>query len=69
MKSSKYNLNIALIEKDYDIADDVAFINTAIIYDGVESEDTLTSKIERMGNKMMDTITANLMFHLRDVGL
>lgn len=55
---SKYNLNIAIIEKDYDIADDVALINTAMIYDGVESEDTLTSKLERMGNKMMDTITA-----------
>jgi L-2-hydroxyglutarate oxidase LhgO len=55
---SKYNLNIAIIEKDYDIADDVALINTAMIYDGVESEDTLTSKLERMGNKMMDTVTA-----------
>ncbi|MCB2291579.1 FAD-dependent oxidoreductase [Clostridium sp. CS001] len=55
---SKYNLNIAIIEKDYDIADDVALINTAMIYDGVEIEDTLTSKLERMGNKMMDTITA-----------
>jgi len=57
---SKYNLNIAVIEKNYDIADDVALINTAMIYDGVESEDTLTSKLERMGNKMMDTITAKL---------
>jgi L-2-hydroxyglutarate oxidase LhgO len=55
---SKYNLNIAIIEKDYDIADDVALINTAMVYDGVESEDTLTSKLERMGNKMMDTISA-----------
>lgn len=55
---SKYNLNIAVIEKDYDIADDVALINTAMVYDGVESEDTLTSKLERMGNKMMDTISA-----------
>ena len=55
---SKYNLNIAVIEKDYDIADDVALINTAMIYDGVECEDNLTSKLERMGNKMMDTITA-----------
>lgn len=55
---SKYNLNIAVIEKDYDIADDVAIINTAMIYDGVESEDTLTARLERMGNKMMDTIAA-----------
>ncbi|MGH4138665.1 NAD(P)/FAD-dependent oxidoreductase [Clostridium sp.] len=55
---SKYNLNIAVIEKDYDIADDVALINTAMVYDGVESENTLTARLERMGNKMMDTISA-----------
>jgi L-2-hydroxyglutarate oxidase LhgO len=55
---SKYNLNIAVIEKDYDIADDVAVINTAMVYDGVESEDTLNAKLERMGNKMMDIISA-----------
>jgi len=55
---SKYNLNIAVIEKDYDIADDVAVINTAMVYDGVESEDTLTAKLERMGNKMMDKVSA-----------
>lgn len=55
---SKYNLNIAVIEKDYDIADDVALINTAMVYNGVESENTLTAKLERMGNKMMDTISA-----------
>ena len=31
---SKYNLNIAVIEKEYDIADDISFVNTAIVYDG-----------------------------------
>lgn len=55
---SKYNLNIAVIEKDYDIADDVALINTAMIYDGVESEDTLSARLESMGNEMMDAISA-----------
>ena len=28
---SKYSLNIALIEKDYDIADDVALFNSSIV--------------------------------------
>lgn len=51
---SKYSLNIALIEKDYDIADDVALVNSAIIYDGAECEDTLISKLELMGNKLID---------------
>lgn len=54
---SKYSLNIALIEKDYDIADDVALVNSAVIYDGTECEDTLVSKLELMGNSMFDEIT------------
>ena len=34
---SKYNLNIALIEKDYDIVDDISFVNTSVVYDGSET--------------------------------
>lgn len=55
---SRYNLNIALIEKDYDIADDVALVNTAIVYDGSECKDRLMSKLEVMGNSMFDEITS-----------
>lgn len=55
---SKYSLNIALIEKDYDIADDVALINTALVYDGVECEDPFMSKLEMLGNSMFDEITS-----------
>jgi L-2-hydroxyglutarate oxidase LhgO len=54
---SKYNLNIALIEKDYDIADDVALINSVIVYDGVECEDSLESKLELMGNKLFNEVS------------
>lgn len=54
---SKYSLNIALIEKEYDIADEVAMVNSAIIYDGVENSDTLMSKLEVLGNSMFDEIT------------
>lgn len=54
---SKYSLNIALIEKDYDIADDIALINTELIYDGIETNDSLISKLEYMGNKMFEEIT------------
>ena len=54
---SKYSLNIALIEKDYDIADDVALTNTAIVYDGMECEDTLMAKLEFMGNSMFSELT------------
>ncbi len=54
---SKYSLNIALIEKEYDIADEVANVNSAIVYDGVESDDTLMSKLETIGNSMFEEIT------------
>jgi bacterioferritin-associated ferredoxin/thioredoxin reductase len=55
---SKYSLNIALIEKEYDIADDVAMVNSAIIYDGMESKDTLMAKLEFIGNNMLDEISS-----------
>lgn len=53
---SKYNLNIALIEKDYDIADDVSLVNTSMVFDGLESNDSLTSKLEIMGSSMIEEI-------------
>lgn len=46
---SKYNLNIALIEKDYDIANDISFANTGIIYDGSEAMDPNMSLLEYRG--------------------
>ena len=55
---SKYSLNIALIEKDYDIADDVALVNSAIVYDGSECEDTLVAKLELMGNKLIPDVVS-----------
>ncbi|MCM0649377.1 FAD-dependent oxidoreductase [Clostridium swellfunianum] len=54
---SKYSLNIALIEKDYDIADDVALINSAVVYDGMECDDSMISKLEAMGNSMFDELS------------
>lgn len=55
---SRYNLNIALIEKDYDIADDVALVNAAIVYDGIECRDGFMGKLESMGNRLFDEITS-----------
>lgn len=54
---SKYNLNIALIEKDFDIADDISFVNTSIVYDGSEAEDDLMAALEILGNSMLNDIT------------
>lgn len=55
---SKYSLNIALIEKDYDIADDISLINTEIVYDGIETFDSLASKLEHMGNSVFKEVTS-----------
>ena len=41
---SKYNLNIAVIEKEYDIADDVSFVNTSIVYDGSETSNNVMAE-------------------------
>lgn len=46
---SKYNLNIALIEKDYDIVNELSVNNTAVIYDGSESNDEVMAELENKG--------------------
>lgn len=50
---SKYNLNIALIEKGYDIADDIAVVNTAIVYDGSETSNIVMAELENIGSKLI----------------
>ncbi|MGE5628744.1 MAG: NAD(P)/FAD-dependent oxidoreductase [Solirubrobacterales bacterium] len=65
---SKHSLNIALIEKDYDVADDVAIINSAIVYDGSECEDTLMAKLEAMGSSMMAEITTKFNIPYKNCG-
>lgn len=65
---SKYSLNIALVEKDYDIADDVAFINSTIVYDGIESEDDLTAELEVKGNKLMEQISQKFHIPFKKIG-
>ena len=51
---SKYNINIALIEKDYDVANDVSCNNTAIVYDGSENDDDIMAKLENRGIKLIE---------------
>ncbi|MGL4762583.1 MAG: NAD(P)/FAD-dependent oxidoreductase [Sarcina sp.] len=54
---SKYNLNIALIEKDFDVADDISFVNADIVYDGSECKNDLMSTLESMGNKLIKDVS------------
>ena len=51
---SKYNINIALIEKDYDVANDLSCSNTAVIYDGSESDDDIMGKLENRGKSLIE---------------
>lgn len=51
---SKYNINIALIEKDYDVANDISFANTAIIYDGSEADDNDMANLESTGRELLE---------------
>ncbi|WP_194192052.1 NAD(P)/FAD-dependent oxidoreductase [Clostridium chrysemydis] len=46
---SKYNLNIAVIERDYDVADDIAVANTAVVYDGSETSNAVMAGLENIG--------------------
>ncbi|MGL5648662.1 MAG: NAD(P)/FAD-dependent oxidoreductase [Clostridium sp.] len=50
---SKYNLNIAVIEKGYDVADDIAVVNTAIVYDGSETSNALMAGLENIGSELI----------------
>ncbi|WP_160680914.1 FAD-dependent oxidoreductase [Clostridium sp. C8-1-8] len=65
---SKYNLNIAVIEKDYDVADDISFANTAIVYDGSETKDDLMSSLEHMGNSILSEITKKFNVPFKRIG-
>ncbi|GKU27288.1 NAD(P)/FAD-dependent oxidoreductase [Clostridium folliculivorans] len=65
---SKYNLNIAVIEKDYDVADDISFANTAVIYDGSETKDDLMSSLEHMGNSILAEITRKFNVPFKRIG-
>lgn len=51
---SKYNINISLIEKDYDVANDISFVNTAVVYDGSEASDNTMALLENEGRKLIE---------------
>lgn len=53
---SKFNLNIAVIEKEYDIADDISFVNSAIVYDGSETSNNVMAGLEYIGNILLEDL-------------
>ena len=65
---SKYNLNIAVIEKEYDIADDISFVNTAIVYDGSETSDNVMSGLEYIGNILLEDLCSRFNVPFKRIG-
>lgn len=65
---AKYNYNIAVIEKDFDIADDVSFVNTSIVYDGSETSDNIMAGLEYIGNNILVDICDKFNVYFKKIG-
>ncbi|GAA0182636.1 FAD-dependent oxidoreductase [Clostridium sediminicola] len=50
---SKYNLNIALIEKEHDIANDIAFVDVSLVYKGILSHSEEMANLQIKGNDII----------------
>ena len=56
----KYNLNIGVIEKNFDIAEDVALFNSSLILDGKDIEDDRVFELIRRSNQNLDRLSEEL---------
>ncbi len=56
----KYNLNIAVIEKNFDVAEDVALFNSTLILDGKDIDDERTFQLIRRSNDKLDRLSEEL---------
>ncbi|SCJ94588.1 hydroxyglutarate oxidase [uncultured Clostridium sp.] len=65
---SKYNLNIAVIEKEYDIADDISFVNSAIVYDGSETSNNVMAGLEYIGNILLEDLCEKFNVPFKRIG-
>lgn len=65
---SKYNLNIAVIEKEFDIADDISFVNTSIVYDGSETANNVMAGLEYIGNILLEDLCEKFNVPFRRIG-
>lgn len=66
---SKYNLNIALLEKDNDVANGTTKANSAIVHAGYDAEEgTLKAKFNVEGNSMFQSICDELDVSFKNTG-
>ena len=45
-----------MIEKEFDIADDISFVNTSIVYDGSETSNNVMAGLEYIGNILLEDL-------------
>ena len=65
---SKYNLNIAVIEKEYDIADDISFVKSAFVYDGSETSNNVMAGLEYIGNILLEDLCGKFNVPFKRIG-
>jgi len=56
----KYNLNIGIIEKNFDVAEDVALFNSSLILDGKDIDEDKVFELIRRSNKKLDELSEEL---------
>ncbi|WP_312654180.1 FAD-dependent oxidoreductase [Proteiniclasticum sp.] len=56
----KYNLNIGIIEKNFDVAEDVALFNSSLILDGKDIKDDRVFELIRRSNMKLDELSEEL---------
>ena len=57
-----------MIEKEYDIADDISFVNTAIVYDGSETSNNVMSGLEYIGNILLEDLCSRFNVPFKRIG-
>lgn len=68
-KLSRYNLSVALLEKENDVGNATSNANSAIIHSGYDPvPGTLKAKLNVQGNKMFDLISEELDVHFKRIG-
>jgi glycerol-3-phosphate dehydrogenase len=66
---SRYDLDIAVIDKNEDVAEGISKANSGIIHGGYnEKKGTLKAKLNLEGNKMMDELASKLQFPFKRNG-
>lgn len=66
---SRYDLDIAVIDKNEDVAEGISKANSGIIHGGYnEKKGTLKAKLNLEGNEMMDELASKLQFHFKRNG-